>query len=344
MVDGRTQSVLKNHFGTEIPFDVVAGGRGTLDGSSLSLRPFMCAIGELGLFFIHEGRVVLQVSWERIVQVSFNELLKNYDLEIQLDQINPLRSNLEFPWRNHFDLSISFNNTSHTSIFLERYYSFWASKGATEQSLELAKKWNKMGVRKPVIYSDYLKANESWSVSDEVKAKSYEIWGQGIDAEKLLYYVAGGICRGYLPSRIASQALDIFLESRMRNEEFTKVKFEISEDEREMVERLKELPDNSNSNLDSKPFTGWAFGKIEGNFDSELPIIPTPMRWTLFNLRLSDGLPIMKIWDYFFKGHEVVYLADKKDKTKFQGHLMGEPHKFEASGVHAATFLDFYTY
>ena len=344
MVDGRTQSVLNNHFGAEIPFDVVAGGRGTLDGSSISLRPFMCAISEIGLFFIHDGRVVLQVSWERIVQVSFNEFFKNYDLVIQLDQINPLHSNLEFPWRNHFDLSISFNNSAHTSSFLERYYSFWFSKGATEQGLELAKKWNKMGVRKPVIYSDYLKANENWPASEDVKEKSYEIWGQGIDAEKLLYYVAGGICRGYLPPRIASQALDIFLESRIRNEEFTKVKFEMTQNEKEMVDELKDLPDNSNVSLDSKPFTGWAFGRIQGIFDSELPIIPTPMRWTLFNLRLSDGLPIMKIWDDFFKGQEIVYLADKKDKSKFQGHLVGEPHKIEAFGIHASTFLNYYTY
>ena len=344
IVESRTQAVLKNHFGTEVPFDLVAGGKGSLHGSSINLRPFMCAFTEFGLIFIHEARIVLAVGWERILQSHFNNQFGSLSLLIQLNQVNEIHSNLEYPWRNYFTLDIAFNNSVHTEFFLDKYYSKWSAVGATKEGLELVKYWNKYVIRKPVLFDDYLKANENWKESNEIKAESYAIWGETIDAEKLLYYVANGICRGFLPPRLIDEALEILVESQSKNSKFTNIDLEVSVSEREMVEQLKLLPDNSNMNSNSSSFTGWAFGKIDGRFDPELPTIPTPMRWTIFNLTMSEGMPVMRIWDTFFKGEEVIYLADKKDKKNFVGHLMGKGVKFEVNGEHARTFMDFYTY
>ena len=343
-VDNRTATVLRNHFGRDIPFEIVAGGTGTLHDTSINLRPFMCVMTEDALIFINKANVNLVANFNQILEIIPSQDFQSISVVLELNRPLNTRGNLEYPFSNEHLLTIAFNDPENGKIFLKKYQEFMKSVGASEEGLELLKVWRKMATKKPVIYSEYLKANENWKVSEDVKQKSYAVWGEMQDAENFLYYIARGICKGFIPPKLIHEVFDIFVEAQQKNSEFTKQDFAVSDQNKKMINDLSSLPDNSNFLEESKPFTGWAIGKIESKFDPIQPVIPVPLRWTLFNLRMSGGMPVMKVWDFFFEGNEVVYLADNKGKKQFMGHIIQTAHKFEAEGDHAKTFAEYCTY
>lgn len=330
-VDSRTGSVLRSHYGRDVAFELVAGGKGSADGLPVNLRPFMCVLFGDGLIFIHEGRVALQILWNQIREVSdFGKMMM---LDAFLPLNNSFRSHFEFPYNTIFSLNLTFNHEEHSELILKRYKEYLTKQGATEEGLSLAKTWDKMWVKRPVSEEEYMKANANWDVSDEIKKESRVAWGEVIEAEKFLYYVAGGICRGYLPPNLIDDALEIFVASHKVNSKYTKQPVVISEDNKKLTESLKEL-----KYVNPVEVQGWVVVQVDYGVDEPTPMINSGRHWAVLSILKSGGLPLVRIWDHYNQGAQLPYLIDKQTSSEVVGHLIGDVRTFTASGKNAKKF------
>ena len=330
-VEARTGAVLKSHFGREIPFEFVAGGSGSADGLPVNLRPFMCVLVSDGLVFIHEGKVALQVLWSQITETSdFGNMII---VDASLPMINSFRAHFEYPYNSIFTMYLTFNHEEHSQLILKKYKEFLVQRGATEQGLLLAKTWDKMWVKRPVSEDEYMKANVGWDVSDEIKKEARNAWGEVIEAERFLYYVAGGICRGYLPPTLIDEALDIFIASHKINSTFTKQPVVISEENKRLVEGLKALKFASPKNV-----KGWVIVQLSYAFEEPKPMINSGLRWSVLSILKSEGLSVAQIWDFYNQGNEFPFSIDKSSNDEISGHLLGDSRKFIVKGKSVKEF------
>ena len=324
-VDARTHSVLRSHFGRDIPYEFVFGGKGSADGLPVSLSPFMCALHEDGLIFIHEGRVVLSLLWKQIIDIS--DFGSTINADVYLPFPNSFRSHFEFPYNSIFNLYLSFNHKEHGKIILSRFQEALIKDGATEEGLALAKTWDKMAVKRPVSYEEYIKANVNWKVDEAVKIEAREAWGEVLEAEKFLYFIADGICRGRLAPHLIEVAMDIFMSAHEVNSKFTKQKIEISAENKKLTEDLKALVYLPDSRIND-----WVAVKLEYDFDEPKPMINSGKRWSLFGVLNSQGLNVAQVWDFYNQGTEFPFLVDAKSSTEVSGHLIADSRKFVVFG------------
>lgn len=330
-IDARTESVLRNHYGRDVAFELVAGGKGSVDGLPVDLRPFVCVVFAEGLIFIHEGRVALQILWSQIREISdFGKMMM---LDAFLPINNSFRSHFEFPYNTIFTFNLTFIHEGHSQLILQKYNEYLSREGATEEGLLLAKTWDKMWVKRPVSEEEYMKANADWDVPDETKKESRVAWGEVIEAEKFLYYVAGGICKGYLPPYLIEDALEIFVAAHEVNSTFTKQPIVISEDNKKLTESLKTL-----KFVVSEDVLGWAIVKLDYGVDEPTPMINSGRHWAVVSILKSGGLQLVRIWDYYNQGAQLPFLIDKRTSSEVIGHLIGDDRTFVGSGKYIKQF------
>lgn len=330
-VDARTQSVLRSHFGRDITYEFVSGGKGSADGLPVSLSPFMCALYEDGLIFIHEGRVALTLLWKQVINIS--DFGSTLTADVILPFPNSFKSHFEFPYNSIFNLYLSFNNQEHGKIILSRFKEALIKDGATEEGLALAKTWDKMAVKRPVSFEEYIKANVNWKVDEAVKVEAREAWGEVLEAEKFLYFIAGGICRGRLAPQLIDVAMDIFISAHEVNSKFTMQEIEISAENKKLTDDLKRLVYLPDSRIND-----WVAVKLEYHFDEPKPMINSGNHWSLLGVLNSQGLNVSQVWDFYNQGTEYPFLVDAKSTTEVSGHLIADSRKFIVSGNQVKLF------
>jgi hypothetical protein len=330
-VDARTQSVLRSHFGRDITYEFVSGGKGSADGLPVSLSPFMCALYEDGLIFIHEGRVALTLLWKQVINIS--DFGSTLTADVILPFPNSFKSHFEFPYNSIFNLYLSFNNQEHGKIILSRFKEALINDGATEEGLTLAKTWDKMAVKRPVSFEEYIKANVNWKVDEAVKVEAREAWGEVLEAEKFLYFIAGGICRGRLAPQLIDVAMDIFISAHEVNSKFTMQEIEISAENKKLTDDLKRLVYLPDSRIND-----WVAVKLEYHFDEPKPMINSGNHWSLLGVLNSQGLNVSQVWDFYNQGTEYPFLVDAKSTTEVSGHLIADSRKFIVSGNQVKLF------
>lgn len=334
-IQKRTETILEKHFGFKVPFERVLGGRGSGDGLSSNINPFMCAITDFGLIFIHESLVTLTVSWVKLLNANlWND--RNISMLIESKSPNRFHDNLEYPFSHRFNVQLNLNSAEDAEYLMNMYRKVRFPFGYSDNAQKLNEFWTRMSVKKPVSYAQYIDVNKKLNWPEAQYRESCEVWGQKHDAEFLLYYTASGICGGFINPELIETALDILIEAQNDNTKFTKQPFELSDENRRMALDLKGLPFESNI-----LFPTWVIGRIECRGDNERTLFNPFDRWTIFNLKDDSTKFIYKIWDYQYEGAEVNYsLAADFKKSKMYGSVFDDDLEISSYVKHSNIWYD----
>jgi hypothetical protein len=309
-IDARTSQVLRNELGFDVEFDFVAGGVFKCDPLSFSIKPFIAAINDEAIFFIHEGRVALVLPWSGILRRKPDIWGKGSELLIYVSKTSKVSHPQEFPFCFWHKAEISFNKPEDHAKFLQMYMDHKLANGFTEQTLQLHDEWLKCGIGLPVSQEKYMKANEGWG-TEESRLDSYKIWGLTQDAQRFLYFVGRSVCQGLLPEQLIERALEIWLETEKISSKYTG---SISTPNDAFVTLMETTKALSNYDGDSQ---AWAIGRLEVGESEWKSEIPTFERLVAFDLRNTNGnFSIVPIWSDFHGGTDLVIAGILKSGPK----------------------------
>jgi hypothetical protein len=309
-VDARTSQVLRNEFGFEVDFDFVAGGIFTCDELGFSIKPFIAAVNNDGIFFIHEGRVALVLPWSGILSRKPNFSGRGSEMQISIEKISQYAYPKEFPYCYWHKAEIVFNKLEDHEKFVSMYFESKFKNGFTEKSLVLHDEWMRCGIGLPVSQEKYLKANEGWG-TEESRLDSYRIWGLTQDAQRFLYYVGRSVCQGILPGVLVQRSLNLWLETEKLSSKYTGKTSTPVESFIKLMEQTEVL-----NNFKGDPEL-WAIGSIEVGESEWKSEIPTFQRLAAFNLQENPGdFSIVQVHSDFHKGLDLVVISVIKTKQK----------------------------
>jgi len=314
-VDARTSQVLRNEFGFDVEFDFVAAGVFKCDPLEFSIKPFMAAVGNEGMFFINQGRVVLTLPWSEILSRKQDIWGKGSELQVAIPKLSRFAHPQEFPYCYWHKAEIAFNKSEDHDKFLQMYYDYKFTNGLTKKSLALHDEWMKCGIGLPVSQEKYLEANKHWG-TEESRLDSYRIWGLTQDAQRFLYFVGRSVCKGLLPGVLIQRALSIWLETEKLSTKYTGTINTPSEASMKLMEDTEIL-----KNFQGDPDL-WAIGSIEVDDSEWKSEIPTFQRLAAFNLKdVSGNFSILPAWSDFHGGSQVVFTSvlkkSKDDSLNF---------------------------
>jgi hypothetical protein len=306
-VDSRVSQILRNALGMDVEVDFIAGGIFTCDPLQITIKPFNAAINEYGIFFIHEGRLILTLSWQSILCRKPDIWGKGSELRVVLNQVSRTTQPKEFPFCYFHRAEIRFNKVEDHEKFISKFIEVKLKSGFTSASLELHDLWLNYGIGLPVSQEKYLKANEGWGDEDS-RLDSYLIWGKTQDSQRLLYYVGRSACQGILPTSLIDLAVETWLETEKEASKYTN---QISAPNEEAV---KLFADTKKLNLLSSNPDYWGIGKIQIQPNEWVSEIPMFQRLAIFEFINANGGQIkFRLWSDFHEGTEVVVLKIESD-------------------------------
>ena len=87
-VDARTHQILRNELGNDVEIDFIAGGIFTCEALEFSIHPFMAAVNDQGIFFIHKSRIVFVLPWSSILWSKRETSYKGLKILFRKDEIS----------------------------------------------------------------------------------------------------------------------------------------------------------------------------------------------------------------------------------------------------------------
>ena len=83
-IDTRVEQILLNHFGRPIKSDFVVSGYLNIMHLQVSRLAFSAGVNSDGVFIIHEGRVLIALAWDDILNCEPNLMTSGVELVIRL--------------------------------------------------------------------------------------------------------------------------------------------------------------------------------------------------------------------------------------------------------------------
>jgi hypothetical protein len=315
-VDARTSQILRNEFGHDVEFDLVAGGIFKCDPLGFTIKPFMAALNQDGIFFIHEGRVVLTLPWDSILGRKPDIWGKGSELKIAIPRVSKYTHPQEFPFCYWHKAEITFNKLEDHEYFLKMYRENKNANGFTEKSLALHDEWIQCGIGLPVSQENYMKANQGWG-TEETRLDSYRTWGLTQDAQRFLYFVGRSVCKGLLPGVLIRRALEIWMEAEKLSAKYTGSMSKPNDAFTRLMEHtevLKNYDGDSNS---------WAIGSIEVSESEWKSEIPTFQRLAAINLSDTSGnFMVLPAWSDFHDASQLTITSVLKSSKDELLHLI----------------------
>lgn len=299
-INARTAQILRNTFDSDVEFDFVAGGVFYCDKLQFSIRPFVAAVSDDGIIFIHKGKVALALEWSLILSRKPDIWGKGSELLIATNKTSPLARPREFPFCFWHKAEITFNRPEDHEKFLQKYYAKKIESGFSEESLALHNTWLTYEIGLPVGQDEYMKANEGWGTK-ESRIDSFIHWGRVQDATRFLYYVGRKVCQGILPGSLIRQAVNEYLECEKRHSEYTNNIVTFNDDFLKLIEETEALsifPGNADD---------LAIGRIEVDESEWKSEIPTPFRLAAFDFQETPSNVLeIRVWSDFHDGSALI--------------------------------------
>lgn len=299
-VDSRISQILRNALGVEIEYDFVAGGTFNCDPLQVTIKPFIAAISDLGVFFIHEGRLALALPWELILSRKPDIWGKGSELRVVINQTSRTTQPKEYPFCYFHRAEIRFNKSEDHEKFIAKFTQIKYRMGFSATSLDLHDRWLNYGISLPVSQANYLKVNQGWGDEDS-RLDSYRIWGKTQDSQRLLYYVGRSVCQGKLPNYLIDQALETWLSTELEASKYTGQVSSPNEDALKLFEETKNL------NLMTDSSNRWGIGLIQIQNHEWVSEIPMFQRLAIFEFTgKENGHICFRIWSDFHDGVDLI--------------------------------------
>ncbi len=306
-IDARIEQILLNHFGFHIKPDFIVGGYLDVLHLQISRMAFTAAVNSDGVFFIHEGRVLFAITWDRILMCEPNLVNTKSDLILQMSANSMTAPRREYPFNEWFDAEINFKTAENQSKFTQEFFSQKSKQGFTVETLMTHDKWLSYRVALPVNLKRYLEVNSHWG-TEESRLESYKVWGLSQDAQRFLLYVGRASCTGTVPGNLLDLAKAHWMEIEELNSKFTNNKLSVSNELESLISKTKSISSGF------KHEGVWTYGFLQIGEEEWVSEIPTTERLVAINWDHTSGyLQQAQVWSDFRKGTQITIISQIGD-------------------------------
>jgi len=345
-VDARTSQILRNAFGQDVEFDFVAGGTLTFKTTQMEIRPFMAAVNDQGIHFVHKAQVVLSLPWSRILDSEPSSWRSSDSITVEIN-LPKSGQTKQFPFCYWNVADITFNNTNDQMQFRTKFTEAKLKAGFTKESLDLFSKWLKFNVDSLGPVEDFHKLNPDWH-TEEIRHEYHHKFADFQDGQAFLFCMGRLACSGYVPGKMIQLAQDECNKLNMMQSELSGQSYQLKDEELEVLKITSELPwlgelvvENSsggkpsisdqlnafNSTSQGDDAQGassqrgipedWVVGTIQTAPDEWQSPTPRSERLVAIQIRgKGDGWPSIQVWNDFHQGDSmIVFELDKFKST-----------------------------
>lgn len=315
-VDARTSQILKNAFGQDVEFDFVAGGTLTFNTTQMEIRPFMAAVNDQGIYFVHKAQVVLALPWSRILSSEPSSWRSSDEITVEIDLPKSGRTK-QFPFCNWNVADITFNNTNDQMQFRTKFTEAKLKAGFTKESLSLFSKWLKLNVDSLGPVEEFHKLNPDWH-TEEIRNEYHHKFADFQDGQAFLFCMGRLACSGYVPGKVIQLAQDECNRLNVLQSELSGQSYQLKAEDLEVLKETVELPWLGASGLEQKGIPeDWVIGSIQTAPDEWQSPTPRSERLVAIQVRgKGDGWPSIQVWNDFHQGDSmIVFELDKFKST-----------------------------
>lgn len=317
--DTRTHQILRNELGKDVEIDFIAGGSFTCEALGFSIRPFMSAVNDQGIFFIQNSRIVFVLPWSSILWSKKEPLYKGLKILFRKDEISHFQKPTQFPNCYWHSALLVFNHEADEDLFQKEFDHQKEMAGFTKLSLKLYERWTSFEMGMPDSYEDYrirMTSDEYRSGPSKVEIEHYlenryDDYGNHNEVEKFLNFIARSVCQGLIPGKVLTMSYEEWLRPIGGTSDYSPLQAKPLEGQSlDLFARTLELPWKGAGEYDStNDSKDWFLAKIE----------VAPDEWQSLNVRAyrpiavqitnsTDNLPTLTVWNDYHQGDSLVVL------------------------------------
>ena len=322
-IDSRTHQILRNNLGHDVEFDFIGGGTLSIDNLQYSINPFIAAVNDQGIYFIHRAEVVLALPWSKILRCRESIWGKGNEIMIEIERISNTVTPNQFPRCYWHKAEIRFNDHADQARFIDKFKLAKLRSGFNENSLEKFGKWVEFGVGMPSSIEEYHKANANWG-TEELRNESYKAWGNFLDAQAFLFFTGRSICEGKLPGKVLDLAFEEWKTADTANASFTRQNLLPSGENLDLITSTSKLPWQGSGDLHNRNIPEeWVLGSIETSPDEwQSPMKLVERRIAIQGVGKGQGHPSIRIWNDFHRGESTIIGIGETQKLVESNTLM----------------------
>lgn len=345
-VDARTSQILRNAFGQDVEFDFVAGGTLTFKTTQMEIRPFMAAVNDQGIYFVHKAQVVLALPWSRILNSEPSSWRSSDEITVEID-LPKSGQTKQFPFCHWNVADITFNNANDQMQFRSKFIEAKLKAGFTNESLDLFGKWLKFNVDSLGPVEDFHKLNPDWQ-TEEIRNEYHYKFADFQDGQAFLFCMGRLACAGYVPGKMIQLGLDECNRLNALQSELSGQSYQLNGEDLGVLKATSDLAWNGeivvkkssgakssitdqlnafntnspvdDTNGDSSQLSipeDWVIGSIQTAPDEWQSPTPRSERLVAIQIRgKGEGWPSIQVWNDFHQGDSmIVFELDKFKST-----------------------------
>jgi hypothetical protein len=316
--EARVNQILTRFLGVEQKVELYSGAKARSIDLNIDKRVYVGATKDY-FACIEHAEIVGFWPWKSVFSIENGSLFPGMELMIwsERDGYSGIHTK-EYPYRYIHPMNLDLYSKEAMDTFQNLFLAAKIEAGYTTESIEIFREWAKLAVLEPVTLQRFNEVNKAWQTKEFRDNYYVDVWGQTLDAERLVYFTGREICSGKLPKFLLNIAIEEFDNMAQQEATHTLKKKEFSEEFDSLVERTLACPQSSKilgsrATKESQWFLAKAeskYGDWQGNMNMKerrafVEVIPSQPK---------EGIPALRIWNDFNEGNTSL-VVDDIDKT-----------------------------